>query len=99
MHFLLRARAVAVFPGCFGTMDEAFELLTLIQTGKIAPLPIVFFGREFWEQVVNIQAMADEGVASPDDLDLIHFVETAEEAWQYVCDYYAGSESRLDCPA
>jgi uncharacterized protein (TIGR00730 family) len=92
MHFLLRARAVAVFPGGFGTMDESFELLTLIQTGKIAPLPILFFGREFWEKVVNFQAFADEGVASPDDLDLIHFVETAEEAWDYVRDYYAARE-------
>ena len=90
MHFLLRARAVAVFPGGFGTFDEAFELLTLIQTGKVKPMPIMFFGREFWERVVNFQALVEEGVISPDDLDLFTFVETAEEAWDYVCDHYAG---------
>jgi uncharacterized protein (TIGR00730 family) len=84
MHFLLRARAVAVFPGGFGTFDEAFELLTLIQTGKIKPIPILFFGREFWERVINFQALVDEGVISPDDLKLFHYVETAEEAWAHV---------------
>ena len=65
MHFLLRARAVAVFPGGFGTFDEMFELLTLIQTGKMRPLPILLFGREFWDRVVDFQALADEGVISP----------------------------------
>jgi hypothetical protein len=89
MHFLLRARAVAIFPGGFGTFDEGFELLTLIQTGKIKPLPIVLFGREFWERVVNFQALVDEGVIAPNDLDLFRFVETADEAWHYVCQYYA----------
>ena len=88
MHFLLRARAVAVFPGGFGTFDEMFELLTLIQTGKVRPLPIVLFGREFWNTVVNFQALADEGVISPHDLDLIHWSEDAAEAWQFICDYY-----------
>ena len=89
MHFLLRARAVAVFPGGFGTIDESFELLTLVQTGKVARLPILFFGREFWQSVVNFETLADEGVISPDDLNLIRFVETADEAWAYVSDYYA----------
>ena len=65
MHFLLRARAVAVFPGGFGTFDELFELLTLIQTGKVQPLPILLFGREFWNRVINFQALVDEGVISP----------------------------------
>src|SRR3954447_23829103 len=84
MHFLIRARAVAVFPGGYGTFDEMFELLTLIQTGKVKPMPIVLFGREFWERVVNWQALADEGTTNLDDLDLFRFVETAEEAWDYV---------------
>ena len=92
MHFLLRARAVAIFPGGFGTFDEGFELLTLIQTGKIKPLPIVLFGREFWERVVNFQALVDEGVVSPNDLNLFKFVETAEEAWDYVCAWYADNQ-------
>jgi uncharacterized protein (TIGR00730 family) len=90
MHFLLRARAVAVFPGGFGTFDETFELLTLIQTGKIKPIPVVLFGRSFWERVVNFQALAEEGVISAKDLSLFRFVETAEEAWAVVQEWYNG---------
>lgn len=92
MHFLLRARAVCVFPGGFGTFDEMFELLTLIQTGKIKPIPIVLFGQEFWQRVVNFEALVEEGVISARDLDLFRFVETAEEAWQIVQDFYAAIE-------
>ena len=88
MHFLLRARAVAVFPGGFGTFDEFFELLTLIQTGKVRPLPILLFGKEFWTRVVNFEALAEEGVISRGDLDLFHWCEDADEAWQFVLDYY-----------
>ncbi|HEV2079488.1 MAG TPA: LOG family protein [Allosphingosinicella sp.] len=91
MHFLIRARAVAVFPGGFGTFDECFELLTLIQTGKIKPVPIVLFGHDFWNRVVNFEALVQEGTISPDDLDLFKMVETAEEAWDYICERYAGS--------
>ena len=89
MHFLMRARAVAVFPGGFGTFDELFELLTLVQTGKMARIPILLFGREFWENIVNFQALADEGVISPRDLELFHFMETAEDAWDFVCRHAA----------
>ena len=89
MHFLLRARAVAVFPGGFGTFDEMFELLTLIQTGKVRPLPILLFGADFWNRVVDFQALADEGVISPHDLDLIHWCEDAREAWDFVRRFYA----------
>ena len=88
MHFLLRARAVAVFPGGFGTFDEMFELLTLIQTGKVRPLPILLFGREFWNRVVNFDALVEEGVIAPHDLDLIHWSEDANEAWEFVANYY-----------
>ncbi|GAC1573433.1 MAG: TIGR00730 family Rossman fold protein [Sphingomicrobium sp.] len=88
MHFLLRARAVAVFPGGFGTFDEMFELLTLIQTGKMRPMPILLFGREFWNKVVNFQALADEGVISQADLDLLTWCESAEEAWAAVKAHY-----------
>jgi uncharacterized protein (TIGR00730 family) len=84
MHFLMRAKAVAVFPGGFGTFDEFFELLTLVQTGKVAALPILLYGRDFWSKVVNFQALADEGVIAPRDLDLFHIVETAEEGWAIV---------------
>lgn len=92
MHFLMRARAVAVFPGGFGTFDELFELLTLVQTKKMAAIPILLFGREFWERVVNFGALAEEGVIAPDDLKLFHFVETAEEAWAHVCEHGAPAE-------
>jgi uncharacterized protein (TIGR00730 family) len=94
MHFLLRARAVAVFPGGFGTFDEMFELLTLIQTGKVRPLPILLYGREFWKRVVNFEALVEEGVISERDLDLITWCETAEEGWAHVCDYYAAEEAK-----
>ena len=90
MHFLIRARAVAVFPGGFGTFDEMFELLTLIQTGKVRPLPVLLFGKEFWTRVIDFDALAEEGVISPADLDLITWCETAEEAWKAVCRYYDG---------
>ena len=98
MHFLLRARAVAVFPGGFGTFDESFELLTLVQTGKVKPMPILFFGREFWQRVINFEALVEEGVIAPDDLNLFTFVETAEEAWAHVCDRLCRPASAgLDC--
>ncbi len=96
MHFLLRARAIAVFPGGFGTFDESFELLTLIQTGKVKPIPIIFFGRDFWERVIDFEALADEGVISPDDLKLFTYCESAEEGWDYVCRHYAGTGEEPD---
>jgi len=88
MHFLLRARAVAVFPGGYGTFDEFFELLTLIQTGKVRPLPILLFGQDFWTRVVNFDALVEEGVIAPHDLELIHWSEDAAEAWDYVTRFY-----------
>jgi len=88
MHFLLHARALAAFPGGFGTFDELFELLTLIQTGKIQPIPVLLFGREFWDKVVNFQALVDEGVVSERDLSIFTYVETAEEAWDVVRGFY-----------
>jgi len=88
MHFLLRARAVAVFPGGFGTFDEMFELLTLIQTGKVRPLPILLFGRDFWSRMVNFEGLAEEGVIARHDLDLLHWCEDAQEAWDFVQAFY-----------
>jgi len=88
MHFLLRARAVVAFPGGFGTFDETFELLTLIQTGKIKPMPVLLFGKEFWTRVIDFDALAEEGVISPADLSLFQFVETADEAWAIIRKFY-----------
>jgi len=80
MHFLMRAEAVCVFPGGFGTLDEMFEALTLIQTGRMAKVPFLLFGRDYWEGIINWQRLAESGTISPDDLDLFRTVETAEEA-------------------
>ena len=88
MHFLLRAKAVAVFPGGFGTFDEFFELLTLIQTGKMKPMPILLFGKDFWTRVIDFEALADEGTISHKDLDLFRWCETADEAWDHIAGFY-----------
>jgi len=80
MHFLMRARAVCVFPGGFGTLDEMFESLTLIQTKRMKPIPFLLFGRQWWETVINWNHLAEAGVISPEDLTLFAMVETAEEA-------------------
>jgi hypothetical protein len=84
MHFLMRARAICVFPGGFGTMDELFESLTLIQTGRMQRVPFLLFGREFWERIINWEALADAGTISDEDLDLFRYVETAEEAIELI---------------
>jgi uncharacterized protein (TIGR00730 family) len=81
MHFLMRARAIVVFPGGFGTLDELFEVLTLVQTGRMARLPILLFGEEFWRRVISWQALVDAGTIAPGDLDLIAYVASPEEAW------------------
>jgi uncharacterized protein (TIGR00730 family) len=80
MHFLMRAAAICIFPGGFGTLDEMFEAMTLIQTGRMKRVPFLLFGREFWETVINWKALVEAGTISPGDLDLFRFVETAEEA-------------------
>lgn len=81
MHFLMRAIALVCFPGGFGTLDELFETLTLIQTKKSRPRPILLFGREFWTKLLNIELLLETGMISPGDEKLFHYVETAEEAW------------------
>ena len=88
MHFLLRARALVVLPGGFGTMDELFEALTLIQTDKIKPMPVILFGKAYWTRIIDFDAMVEEGVIAPQDLDLFQFVERAEDAWRIVCEFY-----------
>ena len=88
MHFLMRAKAVAVFPGGFGTMDEMFEALTLIQTKRMEPVPFLLFGKNFWTSVINFEELANQGTISPDDTDLFHFVDTAEEGWEIITNHY-----------
>jgi uncharacterized protein (TIGR00730 family) len=88
MHFLMKAKALLFFPGGYGTLDELFEALTLIQTGKILPIPIILFGREYWERIIDFDELVLEGTISPDDLRLFKYVETAEEAWQLIAEIY-----------
>lgn len=84
MHMIMRAKALVAFPGGFGTLDELFETLTLIQTGKVRRIPVLLYGKEFWERVIHFQALVDEGTIAPGDLDLFCYVDTAEEAWEII---------------
>ena len=88
MHFMLRAKAVCIFPGGFGTFDELFEALTLIQTGKIKPMPVVLFGSEHWKKLIDWNYLAECGLISPEDLRLIIFCDTAEDAWAAITAFY-----------
>ena len=88
MQFLIRAKALVFFPGGYGTLDELFESLTLIQTKKIHPLPVLLCGREYWEKVIDIDYLAEEGLISVEDPELITFVETADEAWAAICGFH-----------
>lgn len=84
MHFLNRAKALVVFPGGFGTMDELFETLTLIQTGKVSGVSVVLIGKSFWEDLINWNKFVEYGLIHPDDLGLFHYAETAAEAWDII---------------
>lgn len=88
LHFLLRAKALIAFPGGFGTLDELFEALTLRQTHRMQEIPIVIFGREYWDQVVNFQFLADEGVIRDEHLELISYAETPQEAWEIITRFH-----------
>jgi uncharacterized protein (TIGR00730 family) len=88
MHFVMRSIALVCFPGGFGTLDELFETLTLVQTGKSRPRPILLFGREFWEKLIDLQHLIDTGMISEGDEKLIRFVESAEEAWDVLAAHY-----------
>lgn len=89
LHFLLRARALVVFPGGFGTLDELFETLTLVQTRKIAPLPVILVGEAYWRRVFDPDFLVDEGVIDPEDRALFWYAETAEEIWDDILRWYA----------
>ena len=88
MHFLMRAKALVAFPGGYGTLDELFETLTLIQTRKMPPVPIVLFGREFWERAINLPYLVEEGTIAPEDLDLVSYAETPAEAWETIARFH-----------
>ena len=98
MHFLMRAEAIAIFPGGFGTMDELFESLTLIQTGRMKRVPILLFGRDFWEGIINWKALADAGTISDEDLELFRYVETAQEAVEAIAAWDGKGEIRGEIP-
>lgn len=98
MHFLLRAKAIAVFPGGFGTFDELFETLTLIQTGRMDRVPVLLFGKEFWETMINWAALADAGTIAEEDLELFHYVETAAEAVKIIEDWGNTAGKRQELP-
>ena len=98
MHFMLRAKALVAFPGGYGTFDELFEALTLLQTHKMRALPVVLVGREFWENAVNFRYLVEEGTISEEDLQLFRFAETAAEAWDIVQSYHARPKSQNSGP-
>jgi uncharacterized protein (TIGR00730 family) len=93
MHFLMRAMALVAFPGGYGTMDELFETLTLIQTKKIKPLPVILFGKEFWNTAVNFDFLVNEGVIAPEDKNLFYSVEKADEAWKIIREFYYNNKT------
>ena len=84
MHLLMRAKSLVAFPGGFGTLDELFETLTLIQTQKVQSIPVLLFGQAFWERIINFDALVEEGTIASKDLDLFEYVETAEDAWEKI---------------
>ena len=98
MHFLMRASAICIFPGGFGTLDEMFEALTLIQTGRMEKVPFLLFGRDFWEKIINWKALADAGTISDEDLELFRFVETAQEAIDAIAAWKGKGERRGKIP-
>jgi uncharacterized protein (TIGR00730 family) len=88
MHFMMRAKALVAFPGGFGTLDELFEVITLVQTGKAKPVPIILFGTEYWKRLLNTDVLLEEGVISPDDMDLITYVDDPQLAWDAISSFY-----------
>jgi uncharacterized protein (TIGR00730 family) len=94
LHFLNRARALVAFPGGFGTLDEVFETLTLIQTRKMPPVPIVLVGRAYWERAFDVEFLLSEGTIDPEDRELFGHAETAEQAWRMICHWHAAAGTR-----
>ncbi len=88
MHFMMRAKALVAFPGGFGTLDELFEVVTLVQTGKAKPVPIILFGSDYWKRLLNLEVLLDEGAISPGDLELFTYVDTPDDAWKAIRAFY-----------
>jgi uncharacterized protein (TIGR00730 family) len=88
MHFMMRAKALVAFPGGFGTLDELFEVITLVQTQKAKPVPIILFGTDYWKRLINLDVLVEDGTISPKDLDLIQYTDDPEEAWQMIRRFY-----------
>jgi uncharacterized protein (TIGR00730 family) len=95
LHFLLRAKALVAFPGGYGTLDELFEVLTLIQTRKVKPFPVVLVGRNFWRRAVDLDYLVEEGVIDPEDRELLWFAETAQEIWDGILGWYEAAGEPL----
>ncbi len=89
MHFMMRAKALVAFPGGFGTLDELFEVMTLVQTRKARQVPILLFGTDYWTRLINMDVLVEEGTISAEDLKLFRYVDTPEDAWKAICDFYA----------
>jgi uncharacterized protein (TIGR00730 family) len=88
MHFMMRAKALVVFPGGFGTLDELFEVITLVQTRKAKQVPIILFGSDYWKRLLNTEMLVEEGVISPNDLKLLQYVDDAQVAWDLIKQFY-----------
>jgi uncharacterized protein (TIGR00730 family) len=88
MHFMMRAKALVAFPGGFGTLDELFEVITLVQTRKAKPVPIVLFGSSYWKRLFNFDVLIEEGAISPEDLDLLTYVDDPQDAWDAIRSFY-----------
>ena len=88
MHFMMRAKALVAFPGGFGTLDELFETLTLVQCKKAKPVPIVLFGSNYWQRLLNLQVLVEEGVIAEEDLELFTYVDSVDDAWQFIRAFY-----------
>jgi len=88
MHFMMRAKALVAFPGGFGTLDELFEVITLVQTGKAKPVPIILFGSNYWKRLLNLDVLIEEGAISPDDVSLFQYTDDPQEAWDAIKAFY-----------
>ena len=95
LHFLLRTRALVVFPGGYGTFDELFETLTLVQTRKIKPIPVILVGQQYWQQAFDVDFLVAEGVIEEEDRELFWYAETAQEIWDSIILWYEANETPL----